>query len=259
MTSLYATGANGLRVQQARLDAVANNVANLGTTGFKAARVDMVDMPPQPLEVARAGGAADPVTEIGEGVTIGGISRVFEPGTPRPTGNPLDVAILGPNTFFVLTTPDGQTLYTRDGQFRPDGTGQLVTPAGDRLSPPITLPPGARVTEVTPEGRILATLPGEVNPVEVGRITLARFANPQGLAAAGQNRFAATVASGPPQVGTPGADGFPALQSGALEASTVDLAEQMTTLIEAQRAYTVNARALQTLDEMVGLAIQVRS
>lgn len=258
MTSLYATGASGLRTQQARLDTVANNLANLGTTGFKAARVDPVDLPQQPLEVARARDATLPATEIGEGVEIGGITRSFEPGGPQPTGNPLDLAILGSNTFFAVSTPDGQTLYTRDGRFRPDAAGQLVTQTGDRLTPPITLPSGATVTEVTADGRVFAALP-EQDPVEVGRIRLARFANPQGLAAAGQNRFAATVASGPPQIGDPGAGGFPALQGGALEASDVDLAEQMTTLIEAQRAYTVNARSIQTLDEMVGMVIQTRT
>ncbi|MDI3340326.1 MAG: flagellar hook-basal body complex protein [Sphaerobacter sp.] len=259
MTGVYATGATGLRAQQARIDTVANNLANAATTGFKMARVDLVDLIQQPLEVARAGDGSEPETDLGAGVAVGDVSRSFAPGGVVPTGNPLDLMILGPDSFFVVTTPDGQQRYTRDGHLRVDGAGQLVTAAGDRVMPAITVPPGANVTEVTQEGRVLALLPGAAAPVEIGQLTLARFANPQGLAADGHNRFAATAASGEPEIGTPGAGGLPTLMSGALEAADVDLADQMTTLIEAQRAYTANARSIQALDEMVGLVIQTRS
>lgn len=259
MSSFYAPSVGGLRAQQARLDATANNLANLSTPGYKTARVDLADLPVAPAEVARAGDGAEPPAELGEGVAIAGVTHSFQQGALIQTGNPLDLAILGDDAFFQVTTPDGQAAYTRAGAFRVEGAGHVVTAHGDLLAPPITLPEGARVTSVTADGRVLATLPGQETPQEVGQITLARFANPNGLAHIGVNRFVATDVSGAAQSGPPGAGGLPEVQSGAIEASNVDLAEQATLMIEAQRAYTMNLRAVQTLDEMIGLVIQTRS
>lgn len=259
MTSFYVPSVSGLRAQQARLDAVANNLANWSTPGFKTARLDLADQPQQPAEVARAGEATTDPAEIGGGVALAGVTHSFAVGPLITTGNPLDLALTGPGVFFQVTTPDGQTAYTRDGRFRVDGEGVIVTGNGDRLVPAIMVPAGGQVSSVTPEGVVLGTVPGMDEPVELGRITLARFANPDGLAAIGEDRFVETVASGPALTGEPATGEFPPVRSEAIEGSNVDLAEQATAMIEAQRAYTMNVRAIQTLDEMIGLVLQTRS
>lgn len=259
MTSVFLSSTTGLRAQQARLDAVANNLANLSTTGYKATRVDLADLPPERLEVASAGDGTLEPTLIGRGVDIVGTSHAFVMGGLQLTDRPTDLAILGDDGFFQVQTPDGSLAYTRDGGFSVDGTGRLVTANGDPLDPPVQLPLGTAVTQITPEGVVMGTPPGATAPRELGQLQLARFANPNGLRAIGGNRFGATDASGLPETGQPGTDGFPRVGGGALEGSNVDIAEQATTMMEAQRAYSMNLRSVQTLDEMIGLAIQLRS
>lgn len=258
MTDIFASAASGMKAQQARIDAIANNLANMVTIGYRTQRVDLASLPQQPAQVARAGDGTQPPTELGEGVAIAGVTRSFNTGALQITGSTLDLAIIGRDAFFQVTIPGGRTAFTRDGAFRVDGAGQIVTASGDRLAPPITLPPGAQLTAIAPDGTIMGTVPGADTPQVLGSITLARFPNPDGLELAGANRYSATVASGQAEIGTPGTSGLPEIRSGMLESSNVDLAEQATMLIEAQRAYTLNVRSAQTLDEMIGVLLQTR-
>lgn len=259
MTNIFASAASGMKAQQARLDTIGNNLANLGTTGFKANRVDLASLPEQPAQLARAGDGTQPRTELGEGVAIAGSTRSFANGPLQVTGNPLDLAIAGPGGFFQISLGPGRFAYTRDGAFQVAADGRIVTGDGYPLDPPITLPPGAQVTGVTPHGIVMGTLPGADEPQELGRIMLATFPNPGGLETLGGNRFVASVASGPATLGEPGAGGMPELRGGMLEAANVEMAEQATMMIEAQRAYSLSARSAQTLDEMLGVLLQTRS
>jgi flagellar basal-body rod protein FlgG len=259
MTSLYSTGVTGLSAQQTRLDTVANNLANMATVGYRSTRVDLAARPFQPFQIARAGDATLPQTELGGGVDVVGTTHSFAMGGLQMTGRPTDLAILGDNGFFRVTTADGRVAYTRDGSFAFNGEGRLVTSAGDPIDPPIQVPPGTTLTGILPDGRVMGTPPGADAPQELGQIQLAQFINPNGLELIGGNRYIATEASGLPAIGTPGQGDTPELASGALETSNVDMIEQTTTMIEAQRAYSMNLRALQTLDEMIGLAVQIRS
>jgi flagellar basal-body rod protein FlgG len=259
MTSLYSSGVTGLKAQQTRLDSVANNLANIATPGYRATRVDLAARAFQPLEVARAGDGSEPPTEIGGGVDIAGTTRSFTMGGLQMTGRPTDLAILGDNGFFRVMTPDGRVAYTRDGSFSFDAQGRLVTSAGDAVEPPVQVAPGTTLTGIMPDGRVLGTPPGAATPQVLGLIQLAQFVNPNGLELIGGNRYVATEASGLPTIGAPGSGDLPEIGAGVLETSNVDLVEQTTTMIEAQRAYSMNLRSLQTLDEMLGMTVQLRS
>lgn len=259
MSILYFPAVSGLVAQQQRLDVIANNLANLSTPGYKAARAELVALPPQEVRVARAGETTFGPVELGSGVVLGAVSRGFARGPVQVTGNPLDLAILGSDGFFQVTMPDGTVAYTRSGTLAVDGLGRLTLGDGSLLVPPVVVPGGTRISHVDEQGVVygIAADTGELQPL--GQLELARFPNPDGLLAVGGNRFVATPASGEPERGTPGGDGWPTVGSGMLETSNVDLAEQMVQMIEAQRAYSANARALETLDEMIGLAIRTRS
>ena len=260
MTSVYFPSMSGIMAGQQQVDVIANNLANLSTTGFKAARAQLVSLPSQRSEVARAGEAVLGPVDLGGGVMLGAVTRQFTTGPIQVTGNPLDLAIVGDGaTFFAVRRRDGTVAYTRAGALSIDANGQLVTADGAILEPPITLSPGARIDHVDAQGRIYAVQGSANAPTVVGQLQLVRFPNPNGLIALGNGQFSATPAAGQPEVGTPGAPGWPTIGSGMLEAANVDLATEMTQLIIAQRAYVANIRALQTTDEMVALAIQTRS
>lgn len=259
MSSLYFPAVSGIRAQQQRLDIIANNLANSNTTGYKAARAEFAALPPQNIRVARAGATALGRVELGSGVVLNGTSRQFTQGPVQVTGNLLDLAILGSDGFFQVTTPEGITAYVRSGTLSVDGAGRLTLGDGSLLTPPIVVPAGVRVNHVDERGVIYGLPAGATEPQPLGQIVLARFPNPNGLLAIGNNRFVATPAAGAPELGVPATDGWPAIASGMLEASNVDLADQMVQMIEAQRAYSANARALETLDEMLGLVIRTRS
>lgn len=259
MSGMFFSSVSGLRAQQTRLDSVANNLANLSTTGYKAARIDLAALPRQPLEIARAGATPLSLTEIRSGVAVVGTTQSFSMGGLQTTNSATDLAILGEGAFFQVRTQDGAIAYTRDGQFSVDGSGQLVTSNGDVIEPPIEVPGGMTISHITGEGVVMALLPNSASTRPIGQIELARFPNPNGLLLAGSNRFVATAAAGAVETGNPGLDGFSQVASGVLETSNVDLAEQSVTLIEAQRAYAMNLRAVQTLDEMVGLVVRTRS
>lgn len=259
MAGLYSTSVTGMAAQQMRLDTVANNLANISTVGFRGSRVDLTDRAMERFQIARAGSAQNESTEIGAGVALAGTSMSFLMGNLQVTDRSSDMAILGNDGFFQIRMANGGVAYTRSGAFSADANGRLVTSAGDILDPPVTLQPGTTVSHVTSDGRVMGVIPGSRDLQVVGQIQLAQFVNPGGLESIGGNRFQATEASGTPLLGRPGEGTFPQVGSGVLESSNVDYAEQMTTMIEAQRAYTMNLKALQTLDDMIGQAIQLRS
>jgi flagellar basal-body rod protein FlgG len=255
MSGVFRSSVTGLQAQQTRLDMIANNIANLYTPGFRGARADLAATPRQPLAVADANGTL----ELGGGVELTGTTRVFAQGALQLTSGTLDLAILGADGFFQIALPGGGTAFTRAGGFSLDGEGYLVAGNGDRLAPPIQVPAGMTISHINGDGTVYASRPGSPTREQVGQLTLARFPNPDGLAAVGADRFVATDAAGALEPGAPGSAGFPEIGSGVLEASNVDMAEQTTLMLDAQRAYSMNLRAVQALDEMIGLVVQMRS
>ncbi len=256
MTSILKIAGSGLLAQQANLDVIANNIANIGTTGFKKSRAVFADSQYETGTLS-AEGTTEPSIQVraGTGVTVAAAQRLMSPGSFRETGSIWDMAIAGEG-FFQVSLPDGRTAYTRDGSFQVDAQGQLVTGDGSLVSPPVTIPPGAQDVTIDATGVVRATVDG--NPTDVGRIDIATFPNPSGLLAIGHNLFAPSEASGDAQAGQAGTDGRGQLMVGLLEDSNVDIGEEMTKVIEAQRAYQLSLKMLQTADEMLGMANNIR-
>lgn len=251
--SLY-TSATGLNAQQTVVDNTANNIANVNTNGFKKGQADFQDL----LYITERVPGADAAqglqvptgVQVGNGVRIAGITKVFTQGSIIPTGNPQDIAIQG-DGFFSITLPNGDTRYTRDGAFRRNATGNLVTNDGFLLNPQITIPADATQLIVGVDGTVSVTVPGSTTPSPVGQIALTRFPNPSGLSAEGRNLFAETPSSGAATAATPGQGGTGTLVQSALERSNVDIVTELVNLILAQRAYEFNTRAIQTADNML--------
>jgi flagellar basal-body rod protein FlgG len=254
MQSLY-TAATGMSAQQLNIDTISNNLANVSTNGFKKQRVDFQDLlylNIKPAGIPTSSDSRTPVgIQIGEGVKPVDTQRIFTQGSIRNTNNPFDLLIQGPNTFFQVVDPTGATVYTQDGSFNQDGNGNLVNANGYLIEPPVQIPSGASQISVSPDGKIMAQLPGSTQPAEVGQIELARFVNPAGLESLGSNVFSPTAASGDPIIGTPASVGFPQVAQGSLELSNVDVVDEMVNLIVAQRAYEINSRAVSTADTML--------
>ena len=255
MWTALRVAATGAVAQQRALDVSANNLANVNTVGFKVRRAALVDMPPGKATFTTSGTPGE--DPLGEGVVLGGVLPNFGFGQPIATGQPLDVAIVG-DGFLQVQLPDGSAAYTRDGALKVDGNGRLHL-NGNPLQPAVTIPPNAREIYIESDGRItgLANATGTERST-LGQITLARFPNPDGLRLLGGNLFAASENSGPAATGAPGAGGLGALQSGALEGANVDIADQMVNVMLAQRAYSVNLRALRIIDEMLQTANGMR-
>ncbi len=256
------TAATGMTAQQTNIDVIANNLANVNTNAFKRSRAEFADLLYQIQSMP--GSRASNVTIYPVGVQIGGgvrtttVTKEWAQGNLRQTGNEFDLAIDGPG-FFQVTRPDGTIMYTRNGAFRRDNIGNLVTGDGDQLNPVITIPSGALKVDIGQDGTVSVLLPGVTQATQVGQIQLVRFDNPAGLVARGNNLFQDSFASGPPIQGTSGfATGFGIMQQGYLESSNVNLAEEMVNMIIAQRSYEVNAKAIQAADEMMGMANNVR-
>jgi flagellar basal-body rod protein FlgG len=263
MRSLY-TAATGMEAQQLNMDVISNNLANVNTTGFKHSRADFSDLIYQQMRPAGtqvADGAQSPTgLEVGLGVRPAGTETMFEQGTlQETTGNPFDVAIQGQG-FFKVLTPDGSLAYTRDGSFKNDGTGKLVDNQGNALQPEIVVPANATSITIGTDGTVSASQGSSTStaPQVLGKITLTRFINPAGLQHLGGNDFAATPASGTPTDGTPGQDGFGTIAQNSLEGSNVQIVQEMVSMITAQRAYEVNSKAIQTADNMLATANQLR-
>lgn len=256
MITSLKSAASGLLAQRHNMDVIANNIANLSTTAYKKSRVNLADAGQEILAQVQLPGAEYPVDVIaGGGVTVAASQLMFSQGHLRETGNVWDLAIAGPG-FFQLALPDGRAAYTRDGSFRIDAQGRLGTSNGFLVDPPVTIPLGAEGVQIDGSGIVTAAVDGQ--PIEVGRISLAVFPSPEGLIPVGHNLFAASEASGQAQIDQPGVGGRGQVMTGVLEASNVDLAEEMTRLMEAQRAYQLSIKALQTADEMLGLANNLR-
>lgn len=255
------TASTGMQAQQLNLDNIAHNLANVNTTGFKRSRVDFQDLLYQTLRSAGARVAAG--AEVPSGLQVGHGSRavatqkIFIQGNFQQTENPLDLVIEGTG-FFQVLLPDGTQAYSRAGAFKLDGQGRIVTSDGFTLQPVITIPPDAGNISIGTDGTVSVVPAGAQTPQQAGQIQLARFSNPGGLNAVGRNLFLPTSASGNPVVGQPGSDGLGSLSQGFLEMSNVSVVEEMVNLIAAQRAFEVNAKAVQTADEMLNQANNMR-
>ncbi len=256
MRSLWSA-ASGMLSQQLHINTISNNIANVNTSGFKKNRVDFEDLMYQTMKRAGtpvSGGTQIPVnTEIGLGVKVAATPKIFTQGDFLRTGNPLDLVIEG-DGFFQVALPDGTTAYTRDGGFKIDSEGRIVTSDGFILQPEITIPENATAISINESGVVSVLTPGAEAPTEVGQIELARFINPAGLSAMGKNLFRATAASGEATTGTPGLEGLGTINQGFLEMSNVQIVEEMVKMITAQRAYEASSQAIKTSDEMLRIA-----
>jgi flagellar basal-body rod protein FlgG len=255
MIRAFHTAATGMNAQQLLVDNTANNLANINTTGFKRSEVAFQDLIYlnllQPGTQLFQGNPVPTGLQIGNGVRVAGTSKIFTEGTLTNTTNPLDMAIQG-DGFFQVTVPDGTLRYTRDGTFRLNASGQLVTSDGYLLTPNITIPNDAQSISIGTDGTVSAiTATSPTTPTTVGQIQLVRFPNEAGLSAEGRNLFNATGASGQPTTTQPGLNGAGVLQQGFLEQSNVDVVQELVNLILAQRAYEFNTRAVRVSDEML--------
>jgi len=256
------TATTGMKAQQMRIDTIANNLANLNTTAFKRSRPEFADLL---YQVQRLPGASSsnvgvyPVgIQIGAGVRPVTVSKEFVQGNLQRTDNALDLAIEGAG-FFQIQRPDGTTMYTRAGSFKQNNTGNLVTGDGDPLIPTITIPSGALQIDISQDGTVSVLLPGVSQSSQVGQLQLVRFDNPSGLVAQGNNLFLDSAASGTAQQGTPGfSTGFGLIEQGFLETSNVNIADEMVSMILAQRSYELNAKVIQASDDMMGVANNLR-
>ena len=245
----------GLDAQQTRMSVVANNLANTNTTGFKRDRANFEDLLYQQLR--QPGGATSAQTQLPSGLQLGTGVRVvstvkdFEQGNPQQTGRALDVMVNG-RGFFEIQLPDGTPAYTRDGSFQINAEGELVTASGFPVQPGLQVPEGAQSITVGNDGTVSVQMAGEAQSLEIGMLTISDFINPAGLQARGQNLYLETAASGPAQNGTPGLNGLGMLEQGALEGSNVNVVEELVGMIETQRAYEMNAKAISTTDSMLG-------
>ncbi len=244
----------GLEAQQMQLNVISNNLANVSTNGFKRARAVFEDLLYQTLR--QPGAQSSQQTQLPSGLQIGtgsrpvATERVFTQGNLQMTGNNRDVAIQGAG-FFQVQLPDGTIAYTRDGSFQSDAQGQLVTSSGFPVQPAITIPPNALSMTIGKDGTVSVTTPGSSSPVQVGTLQLVNFVNPAGLQAMGENLFVQTASSGTPTPNTPGTNGLGWLNQGYVETSNVNVVEELVNMIQTQRAYEINSKAVQTSDQML--------
>ena len=256
-----ATAASGMEAQQTKLDVTANNIANVSTNGFKKARAEFADLMYQNLRPAGAttgtGAAAPTGTEIGLGTRLVSTARNNGQGELHTTGNSLDIAIEG-HGYLGVTLPTGETAYTRNGALQVNAEGKLVNADGFAVAGDITVPPEAQTVTIAADGTVSATVPGSSQPTELGKLQLAMFANPAGLAAQGSTLFRETSASGTAVLGAPGEGGAGSIRQGMLEVSNVNVVEEMIDLISGQRAYEINSRVIRAADDMLGQTAQLR-
>ena len=249
----------GLSAQDAEMSAIANNIANVNTTGFKRDRVMFADLFYQTQEAPGAmldqNNMMPTGMQFGSGVRIVGTQKTFTEGNVETTDNSLDVAIMGQG-FFQVQKANGDIAYTRDGNFQVNADGVLTNAQGLPLQPEIDIPSGATSIIIGTDGTVTAILPGDTDASELGQLTLVNFANPAGLSAEGDNLYLETSASGQPTEGIPGEDGLGTLQAGALEGSNVDIVNEMVAMITVQRAYEMNAKMVSAADDMLQFVSQ---
>lgn len=244
----------GLDAQQTKLDVISNNLANVSTNGFKRSRAVFEDLLYQTIR--QPGAQSSQQTQLPSGLQLGtgvrpvATESIFTQGNLQQTGNPRDVAIQGEG-FFQVLMPDGTTAYTRDGAFQSDINGQFVTSSGFVIQPAITIPPNTLSITIGRDGTVSALVPGSSTPIQVGDIQLASFINPSGLQKAGENLYLQTASSGAPNVNAPGTNGVGTLNQGFVETSNVNVVEELVNMIQTQRAYEINSRAIETSDQML--------
>lgn len=250
----------GLDAQQTQLDVISNNLANVSTNGFKRARAVFEDLLYQNMR--QPGAQTSQQTQVPTGLQLGtgvrpvATARVFTQGNLQKTDNTLDVAVNG-NGFFQVLLPDGTTGYTRDGSFHKDNQGQIVTSDGYPLQPNITVPADAQTVSIGNDGTVTVTQPGSPAATEIGAIQLATFVNNGGLLSIGQNLYLETAASGAPTPNAPGTNGAGIVNQGYVETSNVNVAEELVTMIQTQRAYELNSKVISTSDTMLGRLTQL--
>lgn len=255
-------GATGMLAQQLNVDTISNNIANMTTTGYKRNRAAFQDLMYQ-TKISPGATSSDAATRMpsglqqGLGVKTGSVYRVNEQGSFQGTSNPYDLAVNGKG-YFRITLPSGETGYTRDGGFLLNENREIVNSLGYLVMPGITIPDDATDVTINESGEVLATIDGQTAVSNVGQIELARFANDAGLEAIGNNILLESEASGSPTTGMPGDTGFGKVLQSYLESSNVDAVEEMTALIQAQRAYEMNSKIIQAGDEMMSAVVQLR-
>jgi flagellar basal-body rod protein FlgG len=244
----------GLDAQQTRMTVVSNNLANVNTSGFKKGRAVFEDLLYQ--NVRQVGAATSQDTDapsglaLGTGVRVIATEKLYTQGNLVQTGNPLDLAVQG-RGFFQVLMPDGTLAYTRDGSFQVNAEGELVTASGYRVQPGISIPDAAQSISIGTDGTVSVQVAGQSTPTQVGSLQLVDFVNPAGLQARGENLLLESASSGAAQTGTPGLDGLGSLAQGSLESSNVNVVEELVNMIETQRAYEMNSKAIQTTDQML--------
>jgi flagellar basal-body rod protein FlgG len=247
--------------QQTNVEVIANNLANMNTTGFKEQRAEFQDLLYQNVETPGAA-TSDTGTllpsgiQLGSGVRTAAVYRIGGQGDLQSTSNPYDLAIQGQG-YFHVTLPDGTDAYTRAGNFALSPQGQIVTDKGYTVAPGIAVPTNATAIQVNAQGQVSATIPGQVTPQSVGQLELVRFPNEAGLSSVGDNLLTETPASGAPQSGVPGSTGFGTIQQGFLETSNVNPVNEITSLITAQRAYEMNSKVITAADQMMSQTAQM--
>jgi len=253
---------SGMDAQQTQLDVISNNLANVSTNGFKGSRAVFEDLLYQNLR--QSGSQSSQTTTVPTGLQVGtgvrpvATSRIFTQGSLQQTGNNLDLAINGQG-FLQVQMPDGVIGYTRDGSLQRDANGVVVTSNGYPLQPSITIPANAQSITIGTDGTVGITIPGSAAVQNLGSIQLANFVNPAGLQSKGQNLYTETAASGTPQTSTPGTNGTGVLNQGYVEASNVNVVEEMVSMIQTQRAYEINSKAISTSDQMLQRLSQMSS
>ena len=258
-TSALHVARTGLEAQDSRMRVIANNLANIGTTGFKRDRANFATLAYQDERVAGQQSSNESAyatgINLGTGVSVQSTSSIVTQGTLSTTGNNLDLALDG-DGYFQVQLPGGKLGYTRAGNFSRSAEGQLVTAQGYAVQPAISIPADAAAITVAQDGTVSVTTAASATPTEIGQITIASFANPAGLQALGDNFLAETGASGAPQIGAAGDSGRGSIRQGMLEASNVNVVEELVDMIECQRAYEINSKLISAVDEMLKNANQ---
>ncbi len=261
--SALNTAATGMLAQQRNVEVISNNIANLNTVGFKRQRAEFQDLLYQTLErpgaiSSETGTVVPNGIQIGTGVKTGSVYRIVEQGNVTATGNDFDIAISGRGLFRVLL-PNGDEAYTRAGNFAISADGQIVTEDGHEVAPGLSIPDDAIDISISEDGTVEARISGQQNLREIGQLELVTFFNESGLEAIGDNLLLETAASGEPVIGNPGDDGFGTILQGFIETSNVDPVQEITALIAAQRAYEMNARVIETADQMLSVNANLQS
>lgn len=251
-----AIAATGMNAQQTNVETIANNIANINTTGYKRSRAEFTDLLYEAERVQGVSNRGRDATipegaQIGLGVRTAAIRKLHVQGSLAATGNSLDLALNG-RGWFQVTGPDGETVFTRAGAFNTNATGQIVTTDGYALEPAITVPPNTTTIVVSQSGSVSALVAGQTAPQQLGQLTLANFANDSGLEPLGSSLYRQTAASGQPVTGVAGDTGFATMMQGYLESSNVDPVREITELISAQRAYEMNSKVITAASEMLG-------